>query len=118
MGKEQPELKSFESFFREIEALQASEKEKEPKGGGTAHFLYSDFNPRELTQEDVDIWEKVKSGEITWDDWRSYAESFIDQKTMTLREGIPRSRDTFRAFIGNKANPVLFKKERWNFPIL
>lgn len=101
--KEQ-EKTELRSFVDEIAQMQQEERDK----GLTAHFTFpsAPFNPEDLTLEDKKIWDKVKSGSITWDDYRAY-EAEISKAVADPKDRRAASRAVFKMFIANKATPVL-----------
>ena len=75
--EEQGENEALLGAFRaEISKLKAEEE----KEGETAHF--TNMNPQNLTQEDMEIWGKFKSGKIT------------DQELVNWRHDINKDRKT------------------------
>ncbi len=66
----------LQQFRAEIAVLQAKEEKKELP---TAHFrrdadVNRDFNPTELTEEDMQIYEKVRNRTLTFDELARYRE--------------------------------------------
>lgn len=60
------------------------------------------FDPKELTQEDMAIWEKAKDGSIAREDVDRYQKA-------TMAADLNASRKLFRAFILAKADNVFMK---------
>jgi len=88
------------AFHEEIAALKREEEEQ----GKTGHFLKPGFDPAELTEDDLAIWERVKSGEATREQFEQYRKG--------LQEAGGASRSAFGSFIANKMVGVLASKER------
>lgn len=80
-------------------------KENEETAGKTAHFV--DLDPRELTLEDMRIWDEIKKETITREKFNEYKKLLIDEKTGNPKKDIPASRLEFMAFIANKAIPLI-----------
>ncbi|OGZ00091.1 MAG: hypothetical protein A2945_00115 [Candidatus Liptonbacteria bacterium RIFCSPLOWO2_01_FULL_52_25] len=107
---ERPEnnQEALEAFIREIVGIY----EKEKRDGKPAHFLNSNFNPRDLTFEDKRMWDKAKDESITRADLHAYHQSIIDPRTKNVRDDVPYSRYTFYAFITNEASrPIGMREE-------
>lgn len=101
----------LETFRGEISALRDAEKAT----GKTAHFTHlPEFNHEDLTIDDMEIWEKVKDRTITREDLRKYDETLdlVENGIKKgLKPGVSVSRNVFRAFINNKAVPILIERE-------
>ena len=107
IGQPKNNREALEAFIREIGGIYEEEK----RDGTPAHFLNSNFNPRDLTLEDKRIWDKVRDESITREDFNAYRESIIDPRTRNVKGDIAYSRYTFSAFIENKATPVIGMRE-------
>lgn len=92
VGAEQKEG-ALENFQKEIQLI----KEEAEATGGPVHLR--EVNVLELTLEDREIWEKVKSGNITREDFLRYR----PQPT----SNVSHSRKEFSGFIANKMIPVI-----------
>lgn len=109
MGIKRPEEKraALEAFIREIRGI----FEEEKRDGKPAHFLNSNFNPRDLAWEDKLVWDKIKDGSFTREDLRAYRADILDPETRRSKKGVPYSRDTFLSFVENKAVGLLMKQD-------
>lgn len=95
-------FENLNSFQAEIAALKQEEEEsgKSP----TAHFKEwkgVEFNPAELTEDDLEIWGKTKDESLTEEDFHAYREKLMEED----RER-NSSRKMFLAFIANKATSI------------
>jgi hypothetical protein len=100
---------SIQAFQAEILALkEEEERAKAAKERGTAHFLGEEFNAEELTEEDKQMWERIKSKNINpgeFDAYRSSVLSAEEEKPVHH----PTSREIFLAFLANKALPIFLE---------
>jgi hypothetical protein len=92
LGAEQKEGLLIE-FQKEIQSI----KEEAETTGGPVHLR--EVNVLELTLEDREIWEKVKSGSVTREDFLHYRPQ--------LTSNVSHSRKEFSGFIANKMIPVI-----------
>lgn len=102
------ELEKFKEDFR---AVVEAENEK-----GTAHFRKMksedyNFDPADLQAEDMEIWEKIKNGSVTMEDFHAYRAKV--EKFMALNPGSKKalSRNIFASYAANKANNILMLSE-------
>jgi hypothetical protein len=104
---------SMERFRGDIGNFAIREATGDIKSG---HFLVPGTESREpnpnfdiskLTEEDQEIWEKIKDGTITLESFRKYTDV-----VGALDEGDPAkaSRVTFSEFAANKASRVIFNQ--------
>lgn len=101
MGQESKDRNQAELEIFKHEIDQIVEGEAQAK---TAHFKGREFKSDELTLEDMDIWAKVKKGTVTRDDFDYYRHRLKETNAGT-------SRMVFKAFVANKATPILGRKE-------
>jgi hypothetical protein len=110
---------SLQSFIDEIADLQAGEEaarqaqlDAKARGealpAGSAHFLRAEwdkegFDPHELTRTDMEIWEKVKRGEVRREDLMAYQDD--------ARTSSSHSRKMFGQFVMNKAIAFINARE-------
>ena len=100
-GEEEGKLDKFKKEIAEI-------KQKETKGElSTIHLSETEYRKavdvNELTEKDMEIWEKLKEGTLRTDEFREY------------RAEIPKdnqSRIDFAAFIANKLSIITLRKYR------
>lgn len=99
-----PELKDphqeLVTFQEEIRLIQ----EEETRDKKTAHFAGKEFNPAELTLEDLAIWKEIKDETVT-------AESFVAYNAKLEYSGAGPSRKAFGAFVRNKVNPIIGNRQ-------
>ena len=102
---------SLKQFQDEMAVFAAKESSGEIESG---HFLISGtatrelkpgFDPSLLAEEDRGIWEKIKNGTITLDEFHEYASRVAALDDSDLAK---RSRVTFSEFAGNKAMRAIF----------
>ncbi|MFN7088368.1 MAG: hypothetical protein ACK4NX_00880, partial [Candidatus Paceibacteria bacterium] len=92
------ELKKQENLRKEIKTIAA--KSKDP------HF--KDFDFFLLTKEDLEIYEKFKSGTLTeeeFENWRKKADESPIESTETEREFLKKkaaTKDNFSGYLANK----------------
>lgn len=96
---EYPEKNSLASFQWEIAQFQKDEEEGRKT---SAHLTGREFNVAELTERDSEIWEKIKNGSITMDEFQKY--SFEVEKDGN------QSRSIFKAMAANIATTVIGNK--------
>ena len=96
------------SFRNEIKEIMREERETK-KTAYFSSFPESELKVDDLSIEDMEIWEKVKDGTISQEDFHSYQE-----KTVGFGEnmgiGASPSQKDFFAFITNKATPILRRR--------
>lgn len=95
---------NMSEFRKEIAEIKAHDVAE----GAPAHLF--DVNPEELKEEDIVAWALVKGGEVTHEDIAEYRKKFYDENGQ-LKEGTPKSRTDFLAFIANKAMPITMMRE-------
>ena len=91
MDPKPPNPDEIESFRKEIGGIIKEQAEV----GREAHFFDINLRLEELTEEDMDIWKKIKDGTITEDDFSAYRASVKSETSET--------RLAFFAFAANKA---------------
>ncbi len=104
-------LYSLDDFRKEIAAIvkeeEAAKKEGEVHSG---HFLNFDFSAEELTTEDMEIWQKIKSGNVTLEEVKEYDRKFRESSEPGALSNT--SRGLFVQFAGNMANVSIFRREQ------
>ena len=104
-------LYSMEDFRAEIQGI--AEGERKAKEGGevsSGHFADFPFDVVDLTEEDMKIWEKIKSEEITLEEFREYDKKFRDENGPDALS--QTSRGIFVQFAGNRTSPAIFHREQ------
>ncbi len=100
------------SFQQEMAKFAAGEASGEIESG---HFLKAnipgretspEFDPLLLTEEDRDVWEKIKKGTITADDLHRYA---FEVSALGNDDPARSTRVMFSEFAGNKAMLAIFE---------
>ncbi|GEM_PF-2455825 len=92
---------------KQEEQMSALSKEANQTAIGSAHF--GKINPDELTSEDRDMWEAVKSNRSGTAPINTLENIFNDYKN-GVREAGNESRKHFAAFIGNKLTIIIGKE--------
>lgn len=93
--QEQREKSPLELFREEIQRLKEEEEAARREGHATVHLIH--VNPQELTEEDRELWERLKSGALSLSEFRTC------QKQRASENRRPGdSRFDFIAFIANK----------------
>ena len=95
----------LETFRKRIAAMKAAEEKGELPG-----VYFSDrpdarrmgFDPEELNEADMGIFEKMEDGSIEMQDWDEYKKTF---------EGASESRITFKNYVANRGTGIIGKKE-------
>jgi len=112
------ELKQYESEgkysmdqFRDEIAELAARAVKEHSDGnffiqGT-HEPNSHFDVSQLTEEDWDIWKKIKEGTITIEEFRSYADGVL---SLDEHDGATESRVIFSKVASNRATVAIVRR--------
>ena len=103
MSIEQPiqEPSPMDAFRQELEEFRSAEQEE----GTAKHLSMSkdrepvDFNL--LTEEDMDIWERCKAGELTRNDIEMYKDSILEEEV---------DRKEFAAFVVHKWMEQMYKE--------
>lgn len=93
---------TIDGFRNEIAEIARKELEE----GKTADFSGKEIASSELTEDDMEIWLKIKDGSVTQEDFEKYREIYKKEKgfDVPIRHG-------FLSLAGNKANRVI--GERW-----
>ncbi len=98
----------FREFRDEIRHIMSQEQE----GGTSSHLISKSFNPDDLTEEDMAIWERLKSGAVTEEEIGAYQDSVVASvgkpKPGELSSG---SRALFSGFISNLAGEIIMHRE-------
>ncbi len=96
----------LEAFRDEIASWRDAELSGEKKSG---HLIkIPDFDVNDLTEEDMDIWNKIEDGTIT----KEEADAYREKINKILRTGdLPRSRHEFAAFAANLITAVVGRRE-------
>lgn len=105
---EEPKNEAPKDAMNEFRAEIAGIKKHDEETGGPAHLF--DVNPDELKEEDIAAWALIKGGDVTHEDIAEYRKKFYDENGQ-LKEGTPKSRTDFLAFIANKAMPITMMRE-------
>ncbi len=94
------------TFREEMTAWRDAEASGEKKSG---HLIkIPDFDVNDLTEEDMDIWNKIKDETITKEDANAYREKV----NKVLQAGdLPRSRHEFAAFAANLITAAVGRRE-------
>lgn len=96
----------MEKFFAEISARE----EAEQAGSGTAHFMTKpSFNVHELSADDMEMYEKIKKGDVTLESFQEYREKLYKECPKTPDHS--SSREIFDAFLANLAGVAIMRSE-------
>lgn len=84
----------------------------------TAHFLRPDkeFNVDNLTEEDLEIWEKVQNKNLRKEEFEEYNSKFKQEGSHADRNDIDSSRRMFIEYIRNKAFAIFLEQANKNTP--
>lgn len=74
----------------------------EAESGETADFSGIEFRPDELTENDMEIWRKLKAGELSGMDYNAYKFTFGNSES--------ESRMRFLYFVANKLTAQMHEK--------
>ena len=102
--EEKEKIKEYEldDFRKEIEGIAKKESEE----GKTADFGGKEINPEELTEDDRQIWLKVKNDIVTGEDFEEYRKRYEETRGFESP-----ARYGFLSLSGNKANGIIGR--RW-----
>jgi len=110
-GEKSPEGK-LADFRAEISELKKQEDSKIEK---SSHFQAGEFNPTELTKEDMDIYLKFKEGTLTTEELNRYRNKVLGSEGLAGDKGDSlirfRTRGLFVGYIANKLSGILMREE-------
>ncbi len=98
-------------FRQEIDAIVAEEKAHPENAQHLA--LYPNFATAELNVADMEIWNKVKAGTISLEEYRAWQHEVEEEVPVDLsavEQGIIPSRKLFARFVMNQATPIFGNK--------
>lgn len=109
-GGETEEARRKEEMRRFVQEIATLRRVDEAGGWRVVHL--KDVNPHELTYEDSLIYRSARNETVTSEEFEEYKRKIIDQETGEPRKGISQNRLNFLAFIANRINLFLLRKEQ------
>lgn len=102
------------SFMEEIKELRRQEEAGEVS---TAHLKKPEymkdeeyhFEPEELTEADMEIWDKLRGEDITIEEFREYMDGVVAEEMAAGRDWKTSSRLIFAELAANRANTIVNK---------
>lgn len=110
---ETPLEQRMAEFRAEISELKRKEDDKEDS---SSHFQFGEFNPADLTEKDMEIYEKFKKGTLSVEELDQYRDQVMKEEDVVAPKNedlIPKfkTRGLLVGYIANKLGGILMRKE-------